>query len=264
MLGKPQFARPLPGSLPLPRQCSLLDWIHTCGQIDTGNELRVFLEYLQSQLPVRHMALVLARLNAQQCIHRMEMVLNISFPPAWVERYQEERMQGNDPVMRSVMGRGPINWQERFVRSRARQEKEFIEAVRQQGFEHGVTLSHLCERLNIACVLVMAGQDITRDLQLIDMVDSLLPHLHKAAARVANLAPALPETLPLSQREYDIFHWMSQGKTNWEIATILGISERTAKFHVANIIRKLGANNRTHAIVLGLHRGIFTQPLAEA
>ncbi|MFN4236677.1 MAG: LuxR C-terminal-related transcriptional regulator [Vogesella sp.] len=85
------------------------------------------------------------------------------------------------------------------------------------------------------------------------MLGSLLPHLH---ATLQRLVPAPSGVNPLSHREKDIFHWMMRGKTNWEIATILDISERTVKFHAANIIRKLEANNRTHAIVLGIQKGL--------
>jgi len=91
------------------------------------------------------------------------------------------------------------------------------------------------------------------DAATLRMLGSLLPHLHPTLQR---LAPAAAGSNPLSHREKDIFHWMMRGKTNWEIATILDISERTVKFHAANIIRKLEANNRTHAIVLGIQKGL--------
>jgi DNA-binding CsgD family transcriptional regulator len=108
----------------------------------------------------------------------------------------------------------------------------------------------------MASLISVTGEDVARDIQLVEMLNSLVHHLHHAMLRVANLAPLSPSAMLLSNREYDIFHWMSRGKTNWEIATILEISERTVKFHVANIIRKLSANNRTHAIVLGLQQGL--------
>ena len=91
------------------------------------------------------------------------------------------------------------------------------------------------------------------DAATLRMLGGLLPHLHPTLQR---LAPASSGSNPLSHREKDIFHWMMRGKTNWEIATILDISERTVKFHAANIIRKLEANNRTHAIVLGIQKGL--------
>jgi DNA-binding CsgD family transcriptional regulator len=52
---------------------------------------------------------------------------------------------------------------------------------------------------------------------------------------------------PLSAREHDVLEWMTQGKTNAEIATILGISPHTVKRHVEKILRKLGVPNRSAA-----------------
>jgi len=63
-------------------------------------------------------------------------------------------------------------------------------------------------------------------------------------------------TTPLSERECDVLQWIKQGKTNWEIAHILGIRERTVKYHVRNILLKLGASSRAHAIALAMSLGI--------
>lgn len=51
----------------------------------------------------------------------------------------------------------------------------------------------------------------------------------------------------LTIREMEVFQWLCQGKTNWEIGKILGISAWTAKIHVCNILKKMGVNNRTQA-----------------
>ena len=52
----------------------------------------------------------------------------------------------------------------------------------------------------------------------------------------------------LSIRERDALAFVAEGKTDWEIATILGVAESTARFHVDNARRKLGAVNRAHAV----------------
>lgn len=52
----------------------------------------------------------------------------------------------------------------------------------------------------------------------------------------------------LTAREHDVMGFLSEGKTDWEIGRILGISETTARFHADNARRKLGASNRAHAV----------------
>lgn len=62
----------------------------------------------------------------------------------------------------------------------------------------------------------------------------------------------------LTVREKDVLTWIAHGKSLWETATILGISEGTVKVHLAAIRAKLGASNTTHAVARGLRsRQIF-------
>ena len=58
--------------------------------------------------------------------------------------------------------------------------------------------------------------------------------------------------LILSKREIEVLSWIKEGKTSWEIARILLISERTVNFHVRNVIKKLDAKNRTHALAIAV------------
>jgi DNA-binding NarL/FixJ family response regulator len=64
----------------------------------------------------------------------------------------------------------------------------------------------------------------------------------------------------LSEREIKVLSLIAAGKSNREVAAQLMISEETAKTHVRNILAKLGANDRTHAVTLALQRGIIHLP----
>jgi DNA-binding NarL/FixJ family response regulator len=61
----------------------------------------------------------------------------------------------------------------------------------------------------------------------------------------------------LSPRETDVLRLIAAGNANKEIATQLGLTEQTVKSHVKNILGKLGANDRTHAVTIALKRGIM-------
>jgi DNA-binding NarL/FixJ family response regulator len=61
----------------------------------------------------------------------------------------------------------------------------------------------------------------------------------------------------LSSREIEVLRLISGGNANKEIAAQLSITEETVKGHIKNILAKLGANDRTHAVTLGLKRGII-------
>jgi len=65
----------------------------------------------------------------------------------------------------------------------------------------------------------------------------------------------------LSKRELDVLHWLSEGKSNWEIAQILTLSEHTVKNHTKRILIKLEATNRAHAITIAFGMGLLQLPL---
>jgi LuxR family transcriptional regulator len=62
---------------------------------------------------------------------------------------------------------------------------------------------------------------------------------------------------PLTTREVEILKWSAEGKTAADIAIILSMKERTVHFHVANAIQKMGATNKTSAVVQAALSGMF-------
>nr|WP_321270160.1 DNA-binding response regulator [uncultured Tolumonas sp.] len=62
----------------------------------------------------------------------------------------------------------------------------------------------------------------------------------------------LQRELNLTKRESQVLYWLSFGKTNWEIATILEMSPRTVNKHLEQIYKKLNVDNRTAAASISL------------
>jgi DNA-binding NarL/FixJ family response regulator len=62
----------------------------------------------------------------------------------------------------------------------------------------------------------------------------------------------------LSSREIEVLQLIGGGNSNKKIATLLSIGEGTVKSHVTNILSKLSANDRAHAVTIGLKRGIIS------
>ena len=82
-------------------------------------------------------------------------------------------------------------------------------------------------------------------------------HAQEAARRI--LVPALPEPdIPsLTPRELETLRWTMEGKTAWEVAKVLGISERTAVLHANNAMHKLGCVNKHQAVLKALRLGLI-------
>lgn len=61
----------------------------------------------------------------------------------------------------------------------------------------------------------------------------------------------------LTEREIDVLREVAAGNANKMVAQRLNVSEETVKAHMKNILSKLGANDRTHAVTIALKRGII-------
>jgi DNA-binding NarL/FixJ family response regulator len=74
------------------------------------------------------------------------------------------------------------------------------------------------------------------------------------------LASSIPEQFvdhameSMTDRQREIFEWVKKGKTNWEIAKIIGCSQENVKYHMKNILRVLGSYNRTQAAASHPHK----------
>jgi DNA-binding NarL/FixJ family response regulator len=85
--------------------------------------------------------------------------------------------------------------------------------------------------------------------------------VHAGQKRIpAEIAAELAEHVAeddLTAREMEVLRLIASGNANKEIAIQLSIAEETVKSHVANLMSKLRANDRTHAVTIALKRGII-------
>jgi DNA-binding NarL/FixJ family response regulator len=84
-----------------------------------------------------------------------------------------------------------------------------------------------------------------------------LPLAATSLAAPATVAAPVPLSEPLTPRELQVLQLVAQGLPNKGIARRLGISENTAKFHVASLSGKLGASSRTEAVTIAARRGLI-------
>jgi LuxR family quorum-sensing system transcriptional regulator SolR len=65
------------------------------------------------------------------------------------------------------------------------------------------------------------------------------------------------DEIALTTRELEILKWVKDGKSNSEISEIMNLSTKTIEYHVGNLLKKLGATNRTTAVVIALKRRLL-------
>lgn len=113
---------------------------------------------------------------------------------------------------------------------------------------------------NTNTTLLLVSKDETNIASSQEICQFVLPHFISAIQRYNSTQsfPPLENEPSLSQREIDVLTWVSQGKSNWEAAKILGISENTVKFHVSNICKKLDVTRRGQAVAKAIQLGIIS------
>ena len=109
---------------------------------------------------------------------------------------------------------------------------------------------------------------LPRDSEL----DEILPAIQAAYAGLVLLDPEVTQNLAahirpmngltaaaddLTPREIEVLRMLAEGFGNREMASRLGISDHTVKFHVSSILEKLGAASRTEAVTLGIRMGLI-------
>jgi DNA-binding CsgD family transcriptional regulator len=82
-------------------------------------------------------------------------------------------------------------------------------------------------------------------------------HAQDTAMRVLVSAPLQPERPALTPRELEVLRWTMDGKTAWEVATLLGITERTVILHLQNAMKKLNCNSKHQAVLKALRLGLI-------
>lgn len=95
----------------------------------------------------------------------------------------------------------------------------------------------------------------------------LVPHMHFALSRVASTPQFKRKNSPrknicVTNREREILQWLSTGKSNWEIAQVIGLSEATVKNHLYHIMRKMQTSTRAQTVAKALSSRLISLKLA--
>ncbi len=119
------------------------------------------------------------------------------------------------------------------------------------GFVYGVRIT---KGLNANCFSI-SDKKVKNSQRKKEIIKHLIPHLSEAFNKVVKTN--LNGSYNITEKEKEILNWLKEGKSSWEISVILNRSERVVNFHITNIITKLDATNRTHAVVKAIHDNII-------
>jgi len=96
-----------------------------------------------------------------------------------------------------------------------------------------------------------------RDIVLVPLPEEADVVVDEAAVRsTARLDGTEDGDVALTRRELSVLRLVAHGLGNKEIASELGISTHTVKYHLASLLAKLGVHSRTEAVTIGLRKGL--------
>lgn len=195
--------------------------------------------------------------------HVPNLICLTNLPTNWVSRYAEEKYADTDPIIKECAGsRLPIRWTESYrANSLERAEVRMMEDAWENGLKRGVTIPVHGPKGELG---IFSFNSALNDREFFRVTDTVLYdtqiiayHFHDAVQRTLKPAYQIPLPIALTEREVEILRWTAEGKTAWEIGSILKISERTVNFHIRNIMEKFGVHNKTHAAAKAMGLGLL-------
>lgn len=183
--------------------------------------------------------------------------------PAWEKFSDQRNIPTRSPALTTARRQTtPFSFVEVFDNPALPPEQQWIwQVTREWGWQNGFVVPVHGPRGYFSYVSIASPE---RDLNLrienrtrLQML-ALLAHDRCSALSIAERPEAvLDSSSRLSEREVECMRWVAAGKTDWEIGMILIISSSTARFHVENARRKLGASTRAHAVAILFARGLL-------
>jgi LuxR family transcriptional activator of bioluminescence operon len=183
------------------------------------------------------------------------------YPEAWRKHYDEEGYANIDPTVSHCAKTSiPIIWKNEIFKGR--KEARVRSEAKDCGLVSGASFS-VHGGCGEAAMLSLSTSRESREAQddilaVMGKAQLLTCYLHEAVQRIVlSKGPVPLKKINLTEREKECLLWAAEGKTGWEIANIVSISERTVTFHLQNAAQKMGVVNRQQAISRALSMGLI-------
>ena len=186
-----------------------------------------------------------------------KVIMLNNYPLSWQLQYTQQEYVKVDPTVshgkRSAL---PMVWPDKSITS----SPSFWEDAHSHGLHAGWAQScHDAKGIGGLLNLSRSDEHISsRELLNISLKLSwLVDFAHQGLSQFL-IEKYLPEAVTqLTAREIEVLRWTADGKTSGEISRIMGISDRTVNFHIANTLKKLNATNKTAATIKAAMLGIL-------
>jgi len=230
-----------------------LEIIHNCFFCNNKDNFYNLLNNLKKLIDYQYDICALAVFNNSNSLESTD-ILNISYPDELMSIYTTNQWNNIDPLHKVNFTQFKLQyWSDTFKEHGAPRNMKsvFDDFNIRDGYAHGVRT----KSGNKGSIFCIAGNNMKKEKRTELILELLVPHYHETLNRI--LTKNVAEKTILSLREKEILKWISKGKNTWDVSVILKISERTVKFHIDNIMKKLDAVNRTHAVAIALRENLI-------
>lgn len=184
-----------------------------------------------------------------------------TYPETWADHYRAQNYINTDPLVQAAAtSLLPLDWADHND-SRPLHRRIFQEAQSFGLGNRGLSLSTRGRRGEVGLMsITMHESDRAWDAFKASEMGTLqivAAHMHQAVLRMQGVTIL---DVRLSTRERDCLRWAAEGKSFADIATILGIGERTARTYLDSARQKLGCINITHAVAKAISQNLIPHP----
>ncbi len=178
-----------------------------------------------------------------------------NWPTEWKEHWLGKNLIIHDPIARMALKtRKPFTWRHAYEHA-SRFGRDILDVSREFGFADGLAIPIYAEDSPPGCVTLGTDQ---LDLSPRERAAVELLSVHAYMRLELLYGPfEYQEIKSLTARESEILHFAAAGKTNWEIGTILSVSEFCVRDHLSRLQRKLNCANRAHVVAVAIQRSLI-------
>ncbi len=183
-----------------------------------------------------------------------------NYPTHWMKHYVESNYMEADPVIAQIkQSRSTFYWSDIMKKKNTHHDTtvNMMHEANESGLHNGIGVG-FCDNVGEITGIGLCRSTKTKsqetDYEILACVQYLSSYFHETYRDMISKA----EEISLTDREIEILHWASEGKSDDVISDILIISLNTVRFHWKNIFKKLNANGRVYATSKALRLNLIT------
>ena len=166
----------------------------------------------------------------------------------YITRYRREDLAKHDVVIHETLRTDePFSWTQLRHKINTNERQYVFDAAAEHGYQQGWVVPNHGAAGSLGLTTFVANKmcDAPETKRLLSYAGSIF---YRYSKRLSNPTAVDTANLQLSKRQHEVAYWVSQGKTDWEIALLIGISERTVNRHMEILRKKLEVRTRSELV----------------